>query len=90
MSRSKYFDIEKIMKGAANHRRVEILFLLKKSSDLSTDGIVELLKINYQTGAMHVQRLVKSGLVEGYRQGSTLLHKLSPLGRKIMDLLINI
>lgn len=88
MSRKQYYEWEKILKGSANHRRLEILLLLKKEPDMSTDEIVERLKINYQTGAGHVQKLVHSGLIIGYKQDRYVLHKISPLAESIITLLI--
>ena len=45
-SRKKFYDWEKILKGAANHRRLEVLFLISKHKDLSTENLVEMLDIN--------------------------------------------
>ena len=90
MSRKQFYEWEKILKGSANHRRLEILLILKKKSGLSTDDIVQELKCNYQTGAVHVQKLVRSGLVLSYRNGLSVGHKLSELGNRIISLCINL
>jgi len=89
-SRKKFYDWEKILKGSANHRRLEVLFILHEHKDISTDGLVEILSINYQTGAHHIQKLVRAGLVSTRRQGSNLLHNLSPYGQLIINLLIKL
>ena len=83
-----YYDGEKIFKGAANHRRLEALVLLSNHPGLSTDEIVEKLKINYQTGAGHIQKLVHSGLAIAYREANLSRHKLSSIGMGIIKLLI--
>lgn len=89
-SRKQFYDLERAMKGAANHRRIEMLFLLKKKPALSTADIVDELEVSYQAGAKHVQRLVRSGLVSAYRRSNEMLHELSPLGQKITKLLMDI
>ncbi len=90
MSRKKYYDLEKVLKGASNHRRIEVLFLLYSSHDIATEEIIGKLRINYQTGTMHLQKLVRAGLVDAHRQGSTLIHNISKLGKSIIYLLKNI
>jgi predicted transcriptional regulator len=89
MSRQIYYQGEKILKGAANHRRLEILALLNKTPGLSTDQIIQNLKVNYQTGAFHVQGLVKSGHIIAYRTGQSVGHKITSQGESIIRLLIN-
>ena len=83
MSRNKYYKQEKVFKGVANHRRLEILDLLFHEPNLSLDDIVKNLRINYQTGSEHVQRLTRAGLVYKQKQGNEMLHRLSPLGESI-------
>jgi predicted transcriptional regulator len=83
-NRAKYYEWEKMFKGAANHRRMEMLALLSKKSALSTEDISTSLGVNYHTGARHLRRLVRSGLVYAKRDGGNLSHFLSPLGKAIL------
>ena len=77
-SRKEFYDWERIFKGAANHRRLEMLHLLEKDPRLAVDEIITLLKINYQTGAEHLRRLREARLVHKFRKGKNTLHELTP------------
>lgn len=58
-----YKKVERIVKGFANHRRVQILDLLKKTPELSVSDISEKLKINFRTASDHVGKLARAGLL---------------------------
>jgi len=83
-SRAKFYKWEKILKGAANHRRLEILELLEKENSLSTEDIVDKLNINYHTGASHARYLLRSGLVSTRREGSSVIYSISDTGKSIL------
>jgi DNA-binding transcriptional ArsR family regulator len=55
--------LERIVKGFANHRRIEILELLSAHPDLCVGEISEKLQIELKTASEHVRRLVQAGLV---------------------------
>ena len=52
-----YRQLERIVRGFSNHRRIEILELLEKEPELSVIEIAERLKINFKTASEHVRRL---------------------------------
>lgn len=81
--------LERIFKGAANHRRIEILFLLKKNPNMALFAISQRLKCNLKTIAEHTRRLVIAGLVDKRRYDNTVLHTLSPYGEKMVEILKN-
>ena len=78
---------ERIVKGFANHRRIEMLELLDKEPELSVLEITQRLKINFKTGSEHIRRLAIAGLVLKRSQGINVRHKLSPLGTNILTFL---
>ena len=86
-SRKEFYKIERILKGAANHRRVEMLELIAKEAGLSSEDVAERLGVNYQTGSSHLRKLVTAGLVSAYRQGQAVAHDLTPLGSKVITFL---
>lgn len=88
MSRKKYYDAEKLVKGIANHRRLEMLEMINKMPNMSGEEIIEKLKINYQTGSSHLQKLVRSGLVQNHRFHQSQLYTITPFGSHIIKLLI--
>ena len=81
--------LERIFKGVANHRRIDILFLIKKQPEINLGEISEYLKCNLKTIAEHTRRLVIAGLVNKKRIDNTAAHLLSPYGKKIYQILKN-
>jgi predicted transcriptional regulator len=75
-------QLERYCKGVSNHRRIEILFLLKKTPNLSLDEIAVALKGNFKTISAHTHRLVQAGLLRKSRAGMQVKHALSPFGQK--------
>lgn len=80
-------QLERIVKGFANHRRIEILFLLDKKPELSVNEISKALKINFKTASEHIRRLAIAGLVLKRNQGANVRHKLSSTGENILKFL---
>lgn len=80
-----YFkNLEKIVKGFSNHRRIEILNLLHDKPELSLSEIAEELKINFKTAGEHVRRLVIAGLVIKRHENSSVRHKVTKLGKAVL------
>jgi Mn-dependent DtxR family transcriptional regulator len=77
MKKASYKTLERFVRGFANHRRIQILELLKEKPELSVAEIGERLNVNFKTVAMHVQRLALAGLVLKRNEGSTVRHKLT-------------
>lgn len=77
-------ELERIVKGFANHRRIEILVLMKNKTELSVGEIAEILKINIKTASEHIRRLATSGLVLKRYAGQSVRHKVSPRGNNIL------
>ena len=79
--------LEKIMKGVANHRRIQILELLEKQPELSLQEIPEILNINFNTASKHLRRLAIAGLVMKRSDGVSVRHKLTNRGLSILKFL---
>jgi len=82
-----YRQIERIVKGFANHRRIEILELLKKEPELSVIEISEKLKINFKTASEHIRRLAIAGLVMKRSDWKSVRHKLTKQGELVLTFL---
>ena len=80
-------QIERIVKGFANHRRVQIVTLLEETPEFSVQEIATKLKINYKTASEHIRRLAFAGLVLKRNRGVNVLHKLSQQGEIILKFL---
>lgn len=79
--------MERHLKGVANHRRIEILFLIAKNNGISIDHIAECLDCNVKTISGHTYRLYHSGLINKYNKGRNVTHELSPYGKIIYKFL---
>ena len=74
-------QIERHVKGIANHRRIEILLLISDNEGISVNGIAQATKCNFKTISEHVRRLALAGLVDKKYKGRVVGHTLSPYGR---------
>ena len=79
--------LERIVKGFANHRRIQIMELLESNPELSLQNVSVKLKVNIKTVSEHIRRLAISGLVLKRNRGNNVLHKLSPQGLSILKFL---
>jgi len=82
-----FHHLERIVRGFANHRRIEILHLLEKHPELSVVQISEKLRVNFKTVADHVRRLAIAGLVLKRSDGVSIRHKLTSRGTYILKFL---
>jgi len=80
-------QMERHLKGIANHRRIEIIFLIAKNKGITMDGIAERLDCNVKTISGHTRRLSESGLVNKHYEGRAMAHELSPYGKILYDFL---
>lgn len=80
-------QLERIVKGFANHRRIQMVQLLEEEPELSVIEIALKLKIHLKTASEHLRRLAIAGLVLKRNQGSFVRHRLSPLGKTILKFL---
>lgn len=78
-------QLERYFKGVANHRRLEILFLLGKSGGLTLEDIAEALRYNMKTVSGHTQKLLQSGLLNKSYKGRSVAHTLSPYGKRFYN-----
>lgn len=57
-------QVEKHIKGIANHRRIDILLLVASSQGITLDNIAKNLGCNFKTISGHTLKLVSAGLVD--------------------------
>ncbi len=79
--------LEKVVKGFANHRRIQILALLAEQPGLSVLEISDALNVNFKTISEHTRRLALSGLVAKKNMGTEVEHSVSLLGRHVLKFL---
>jgi DNA-binding transcriptional ArsR family regulator len=82
-----YYQLERIVRGFSNHRRLEILELLDNKPELSVMDIAEELKINFKTASEHIRRLAIAGLVLKRFEFHSVRHKLTDRGKFVLKFL---
>lgn len=85
--KKSYYQLERIVKGIANHRRIEILELLRSVPELSLEEISEKLNVNFKTISEHIKRLAASGFVIKRYAGHAVRHKITDRGIIILKFL---
>jgi len=79
--------MERHLKGIANHRRIEIIFLIAKNKGITMDSIADRLNCNIKTISGHTRRLSEAGLVNKSYKGRAVAHELSPYGKILYNFL---
>ena len=80
-------QLEQIVRGFSNHRRIEMLDLIHSNPELSVNEISEKLKLNFKTTSSHLKRLIVAGLIMKRSKGRDIRHKLSERGLFILKFL---
>jgi len=79
--------LERAVRGFSNHRRIQILELLRQNSELSVEEIASALKVNYKTVAEHVRRLAITGLVVKRNEANAVRHKITQRAASVLKFL---
>lgn len=79
--------LERVVKGFANHRRIEILELLGKKPEMSVGEISLATEIELKTASEHLRRLTIAGLILKRNEGREVRHALTPQARQILKFL---
>ena len=78
-------QLERIVKGFANHRRLQVLELLNKEPELSVQEISEKLKSEFKNISAHIYKMAVAGLVMKRNEGNNVRHKLTNRGKSILQ-----
>ncbi len=79
--------LERLVKGFANHRRIQILQLLERQPELSVVEVASRLHANFKTISEHIRRLAIAGLVLKRSSGNSVRHKLTDRAISILKFL---
>jgi DNA-binding MarR family transcriptional regulator len=74
-------QMERHLKGIANHYRIAVLLLIAEQGGITLEGIADTLKANGKTIGEHTRRLGQAGLINKKYRGKFVEHTLSPYGR---------
>lgn len=80
-------QMERHLKGMANHYRIEILLLIAERDEITLEDIVETLGANEKTLGEHTRRLYQAGLINKKYRGKFVEHTLSPYGKTFVRFL---
>ena len=76
--------LERVIKGFANGRRIQILELLDKKPDMSLLDIADELKVDFRTAGEHTRKLAIAGLILKRHNGQVVEHAISPRGKVVL------
>jgi DNA-binding transcriptional ArsR family regulator len=79
--------LERVVKGFANHRRIEILELLAKKPEMSVGEISIALEIELKTASEHLRRLAIAGLILKRNEGREVRHAVTARAKHILTFL---
>ncbi|MFA6415818.1 MAG: hypothetical protein WCW47_03595 [Candidatus Paceibacterota bacterium] len=80
-------QMERHLKGIANHYRIEILLTIARNDGITLEQIVETLNANEKTIGEHTRRLLVAGLINKKYNGKFVEHSLSPYGKTFVKFL---
>lgn len=80
-------QLERVVKGFANHRRIQVLELLQKEPELSVVEVSKKLNVNFKTVSDHIRRMAIAGLVLKRSDGLNVRHRLTERGLTILKFL---
>lgn len=80
-------QMERHLKGMANHHRIEILLSIAGSEGITLEDIVEALGANEKTLGEHTRRLLVAGLIDKKYRGKFVEHTLSLYGKTFVRFL---
>ncbi|MDP2788530.1 MAG: winged helix-turn-helix domain-containing protein [bacterium] len=78
-------ELERIVKGFANHKRLQILGLLGKESELSVQEISDRLKSDVKNISAHITKMAIAELVLKRSDTNFVRHKLTKRGKSILQ-----
>lgn len=79
--------LERVVKGFANHRRIEILELLGRKPEMSVGEISIALEIELKTASEHLRRLAIAGLILKRQEGREVRHAVTARAKHILTFL---
>lgn len=80
-------QLERHLKGAANHYRIQILLLVAAKPNITLEAISTSLSASEKTLGEHTRRLVQAGLLQKRYKGRFVEHSLSPYGKSFVQFL---
>lgn len=86
----KFNRLQRIVKGFANHRRIQILEHLFKNNGISLNELSGGIKVNLKTVSEHTRKMVSAGLISKHYKGAEVQHLLTTRGKRVLKFLQNL
>ncbi len=83
-------QLDYIVKGFANKRRIDIIFLLDEQPELSVSDIAKHFNISYTAVSNHLLKMMSRGIVMKRNDKLEVKHALTDKGKIIADFLSRI
>ncbi len=80
-------QLDYIVKGFANKRRIDIIFLLDRRPELSVSDIAEHFNISYTAVSNHLLKMMSRGIVIKRNDRRKVKHALTTKGERIVKFL---
>jgi predicted transcriptional regulator len=80
-------QMERHLKGVANHYRIQILLLVAARENVTLESIIETIGANEKTIGEHTRRLALAGLINKQHRAKFVEHSLSPYGKLFVSFL---
>ncbi len=84
MMHKKSNQIEYIVKGFANKRRIEIIFLLDENPEMSVSEIADKLPCGFNSTSAHLLKMMATGIIMKRNDQSEVRHALTQRGKAIL------
>lgn len=82
-------QMEKILKAAANRRRLKILRYLKDHKGVSVSELAGHIKLSFRSTSRHLAILRNTDLVETEQVNLTIFYSLSPSAPKVIEQILS-
>ena len=83
-------QIDYIVKGFSNKRRIDIIFILLKKPELSVTEIADSFGISFTAVSNHLLKMMATGIVMKRNHGLEVRHALTEKGKVIASFLMKI
>jgi predicted transcriptional regulator len=80
-------QLERIVRGFSNHRRIQLLYLLQRQPEMSVNEIAREVRSDFRTISEHLRRLAIAGLVVKRNQAQSVRHAVTERGRAVLTFL---
>ncbi|OGL35375.1 hypothetical protein A3F05_03895 [Candidatus Saccharibacteria bacterium RIFCSPHIGHO2_12_FULL_47_17] len=77
-------QVEKIVKGFANRRRIQILMIIENNPGITLYEIAQKAKIRFRNASEHTRKLAEAELIVKKYKAQTVEHRLTDRGRKAL------